>query len=59
VSDLRVIAGDPTADELGLIVALIQQRRREQRRREVRMWGRPALRAHLPGVGWWASGLPR
>jgi hypothetical protein len=59
MSELRVIAGNPTAEELGLVVALIQQRRREQRKPVARIWGRPALRAQLPTSGWWASGLPR
>lgn len=59
MSDIRVLAGDPTAEELALIVALVRQRRREQPKPAAQLWGRPHLRGPLPTTGWWASGLAR
>jgi Acyl-CoA carboxylase epsilon subunit len=63
---LRVVKGEPTAEELAALVAVVAARRAggqapPPRRRPV--WGHPAAavrREHRAGPGAWrASGLPR
>ena len=61
---LRVVRGDPSAEELAALVAVIAGRGAAAGEPEspVRpLWGRPVLRPILtPGPGAWrATGLPR
>ena len=61
---LRVVHGNPTAEELAALVAVVAARASvaaEPGPPPRPLWGRPALRPTLtPGPGAWrASGLPR
>ena len=60
---LRVVRGEPTAEELAALVAVVLARgAAEEPAPAARpLWAVPALRGHLPhGPGAWrASGLPR
>ena len=62
---LRLVRGNPTAEELGAVVALLAARSgsaaEEPAAQERSLWGLPQLRPpldHGPGA-WRASGLPR
>jgi hypothetical protein len=61
---LRVVRGNPSAQELAALVAVVAARASagpEPARPARPLWGRPVLRPVLtPGPGAWrASGLPR
>ena len=61
---LRVVRGDPSAEELAALVAVVAARASSGADPEPAarpLWGRPVVRPSLtPGPGAWrASGLPR
>ena len=61
---LRVVRGEPSAEELAALVAVVAARASATAEPEPParpLWGRPVLRSTLtPGPGAWrASGLPR
>ena len=61
---LRVVRGDPSAEELAALVAVLAARASTPAPAATpapSLWGRPVLRSPLhPGPGAWrASGLPR
>ena len=63
---LRIVRGDPTAEELAALVAVLTSASGEEQVEEAPLgtrsrWATPErlMRPALAPTGWWASSLPR